>query len=181
MPSFTFMARDANGKSQNGMQNAATASEVVSQLRGRGWIVLQVESAFNQGPSLARSLNPAHWLPATGFDLEMGLLQIATMLRSGLTLLAAIRTAGEQVRRPAMGDFWRRVYARIEEGSSFASALSADQLKFPEFVVQLVAVGEQSGQLETVMTRAAQQLERSREMRVRLFNALMYPCIVLFM
>ncbi len=182
MPSFLFSARDGSGRPQSGTLTAGSPGDVTAQLRSRGWIVLDVQSASaKSGLDLFARLNPAMWLPATSFDVEVGLQQIATMLRSGLTLMSAIKTASEQVRRPAMGEIWREVYARIEAGSSFTEALRAHPRHFPEYVVQLVKVGEASGQLEVVLNRAAEHLERGREMRVKLFNALMYPAIVLIM
>ena len=38
---------------------------------------------------VAERLNPRYWLPPTGLDVEMGLQQLATMIRSGLNLLFA--------------------------------------------------------------------------------------------
>jgi len=182
MPSFVFTARDGSGRPQNGTLSADSSGELVSQLRGRGWIVLdvQADTAANKGASL-ESINPVNWLPATKLDVELGMQQIASMLRSGLTLLSSIKTASEQVRRPAMGKIWRNIYERIEEGSSFADALARHPACFPEYIVQLVRVGEQSGTLETVLVRGAEQLERSRDLKITLLNALMYPAIVVIM
>jgi type II secretory pathway component PulF len=135
-----------------------------------------VQGARRAAGRLSRAgfwLNPANWLPATRFDVEMGLQQLATMIRSGLTLLSALKTASEQVRRPAMRRAWMGIYDRIETGSSFAGG------RFPPMVVQLVRVGESSGTLDIVLTRAAEHLERSRALRATLLSALMYPAFVL--
>src|SRR5579863_6791201 len=111
MPSFTFTARDPSGRTQNGELVAETTGALVNELRGRGWIVLDVQTATApSGPSLLARLNPIYWLPPGRVDVEIGFQQIGSMLRSGLTLLSAIQTTGEQARRPSMTRIWERIY-----------------------------------------------------------------------
>lgn len=182
MPTFLFEARDSTGRPQRGTLEAASANALVSSLRQRGWLVLNVQAASDAvAPAaiLAR-LNPFAWLPPRMVDVELSLQQIAVMLRSGLTLLTALRTVAEQARRQKLHRIWEHVAERIQEGASFADAMSAYRC-FPRLVVQLVRVGEQSGSLELVLTRAAAAMESQRNLRTSLLTALAYPSIVLVM
>jgi type IV pilus assembly protein PilC len=182
MPEFIYTARTPEGRSRNGTLLSAGMTDALNDLRGRGWIVLEVQAARNAAGVLRRAafyLNPVNWLPATRFDVEMGLQQMATMIRGGLTLLASLKTASEQVRRSAMRRVWLRIYERIESGESFADSLASERNRFSPMVVQLVRVGESSGTLDIVLTRAAEHLEKSRAVRATLFTALMYPAFVL--
>ena len=120
MPDFSFLARDSSGRPQSGTLAADNPSQLAAQLRSRGWIVMEVSNADQQALSIGRMLamaNPVRWLPATRLDVELGMQQLATMLRSGLTLLSSLRTAAEQARRPAMAKVWTLIAERIEEGS----------------------------------------------------------------
>ena len=182
MPEFSYMARDRSGQPQNGVLTADSPSQLAAQLRGRGWIVMGIESVTRPGATLGGLLqlaNPSRWMPATRLDVELGMQQLATMLRSGLTLLSSLRTAAEQARRPAMARVWRQIAERIEEGSTFADALMAHGRLFPTMAIQLVRVGEESGTLDIILKRAATHLERSRQVRTTLLTALMYPAFVL--
>ena len=67
---------------------------------------------------------------------------------------------------------------KIERGSTLADAM-AEHPCFSHMVVQLVRVGEQTGILEQVVTRAAESLERRRQLRTHLLTALFYPTLVL--
>src|SRR5262245_48516687 len=100
MPTFSYVARDAAGRPQQGLREAASAAAIVNQLRERGWLVLTVSNAQEAGTSFDWSvvLNPLAWLPPRSVDVELSLQQIAVMLRSGITLLAALKTTGEQAR-----------------------------------------------------------------------------------
>jgi type II secretory pathway component PulF len=182
MPEFSYSARDANGQPQNGVQAADSPGQLTAQLRGRGWVVLDIAPAAGSSLSVGAMLSrghPRYWLPPSRLDVELGLHQLATMLRSGLTLLSSLRTAADQARRPAMANVWKQVARQVEEGSTLAEALGSHRRLFPPMVVQLVNVGEQSGSLDVVMNRAATHLERSRTLRGALLTSLMYPAFVL--
>jgi type IV pilus assembly protein PilC len=111
-------------------------------------------------------------------DIEVGMQQLASMLHNGLSLLSALRTVAEQARRPSAAALWRQVAEAIERGSSFSGALEAQRRRFPDYVIQLIRVGENSGELDAMLTRAAEHLEQSRNLRTMVVNALAYPMIV---
>ena len=124
------------------------------------------------------ALDPREWLPARSVDVELGLRQMAVMLRSGLTLLDALTTVAEQAQRRTMGRIWRQVADEIQQGASLGDAMGRHP-RFSLMVVELVRVGSQTGQLEPVLTKAATSLEHRRHIRTSLLTALTYPTIVL--
>ena len=123
------------------------------------------------------SWNALGWLPARSVDVEVGLRQIAVMIRSGLTLLDALNTASQQAQRPAMGRMWASVADQIQEGSSLGDAMIR-HARFSPMVVELVRVGSQTGRLEPVLIKAAESLESRRNLRASVLTALAYPLIV---
>ena len=77
-----------------------------------------------------------------------------------------------------MRKIWERVADRIQAGSSLADAM-AEHKCFSKLVVQLVRVGEQTGNLEQVVVRSADILEKRRQLWSSLVTALAYPTLVL--
>ena len=180
MSSFTFVAHDGSGQVQRGNFDAASASAMAGNLRERGWLIIDIRPAAGQ-PTLSDQvavLNPLHYLPPRSGDVELSLHQLAVMLRGGLTLLAAIRTAAEQSGRLTMRKVWEQVADRIQAGSTLADAM-AEHRCFSKLVVQLVRVGEQTGNLEQVVVRSADILEKRRQLWSSLATALAYPSLVL--
>ncbi len=180
MATFTYEARTGAGQRQTGVKEGASAAEVVTSLRSRGWLVLNVRPVEGNAQSTdwREILNPLAWLPARSVDVELSLQQIAVMLRSGLTLLAALKTTAEHARRPAMRKVWTRVTERIQQGATLADAMK-DHACFPRIVLQLVRVGEATGTLDVVMSRSAEALEHRRLLKSQVITALTYPTIVL--
>ncbi len=175
MPTFAYAARDRSGRAQQGSLDAPTPSAVAADLRGRGWVVVQVRPAAARPATETRG--GGGWLPVRSSDVEVSLRQIAVMLRSGLTLLSALQTVAEQSPRKAIGRIWADVSRRIQEGAGLAEAMAIHP-QFSPLVVQLVRVGEQTGYLEAVLNRAAAGLEERRRLRGQLVSALTYPAIV---
>ncbi|HYV38784.1 MAG TPA: type II secretion system F family protein [Gemmataceae bacterium] len=175
MPVFSYVGRDAAGRPQRGTQEAPTAAAVVSSLRQRGWLVLDVRSQSSGGSARGKAFL---LLQPRSLSIEISFLQLAVMLRSGLTLLAALKTLAEQNTSRSMAYVWDDVATRIQQGSSLGDAMAAHRC-FGHIVVQLIRVGEQTGTLEQVIGRAADTLERRRLLFTQIATALTYPAIVL--
>lgn len=119
-------------------------------------------------------------MPPSSLDLELGLRQLASMLRAGLSLLPALRTAADQARSRRPARLWNALADRIEAGLSLSEA-AATLRAFTPYVSALVRVGEQSGELDSALRRAADHLEQRRAARAILVNALIYPVLVLLL
>lgn len=175
MPSFAYTILNASGSRVNGELEAVTSSAAAAQLREQGWTVITVEETRED--SARRRWSPSELLWIRSLDVEVSLYQLATLLRSGLTLLAALRLVAEQSERGRLRRVWEDVVATIEGGSSFAEAMEPHGC-FNRLVVQLIHVGEQTGHLAPVLERAALALEKKRLLRAGLITTLMYPAIV---
>lgn len=176
---FQVTAKDSAGVRRTFRRDAATATALASELRSEGMLVLGIEEVAR--PSAWPVFSLARLLPMSVFDVEMGLRQLASMVRSGVTLLLGLQTVSEQAGRPRSAEAWERVRNRIYAGGTFAAALEEQRGVFGEITVRLVDVGERSGELEHALTRAADQLETRRNLRTAVVNAVLYPCITVAM
>lgn len=180
MPSFTYVARSGDGRIQRGALEASSPGALRTTLLNRGMRLMSFEEEaekLSTWDQLARYINPWEWLPPRSLDIEVALEQIAVMLRSGIGLLTALRTVAEQAQVTAMRRICLELAADIEEGSSFADAL-ASQKRMPTIVVQLVRVGEATGNLDMVLESAAKHIAQRRQNVTQLITALAYPLFV---
>lgn len=181
MATFAYVARMPDGRVQRGVEEAATAAAIVASIRGRGGAVIDVRLQSIEGAPFSeflQLLRPSGWLPARSLDIENSLLQAAVMLRAGVTLLSALSNVSDQALRASVQTIWRSISQRVQQGSSLADAAKS-QRAIPPLVVQLIRIGEQTGNLEAVLRRSAHMMERRRRLRQMLVTALLYPVIVL--
>lgn len=184
MPIFTYRAKDAQGQTRAGTSEAESAARLAEELRGAGLAVLEISPARGRAAradGLPPRWHPAWLLPVTSLDVELGLRQVASMLRSGVSILAALKTAARQSDRPRAARVWAELDARIRTGANLSDAMARHRGVFSDYVTQLVRVGEHSGELDVSMTRAAEHLELHRNVRMMVVNALIYPLIATLM
>lgn len=104
---------------------------------------------------------------------------MTVMLRSGLTITESVDIAADQ----ATGNM-KKVLTDIRNGISSGKSFSAGLAKYPRvfspLYVNIVDVGEKSGTLVESLEQLSVQLEKQNELRSKIFQALLYPVIVLF-
>ena len=188
MPRFDYKIRDSEGRTLTGSLEAESVSAAAQSLRSAGAAVLDVrpstgkDSPGANGPvRLPSPAHPAWLLPVTSFDVELGIWQLSSMLRSGLSILAALETVAAQSRRPRAARAWLDIRERIQRGESLGDAMERHRRMFGPYIVQLVRVGERSGEMDTALARAAEHLASHRDIRMMVVNALIYPAITLLM
>ena len=177
MASFAFTARDDVGQTQTGVIDAPSAALVASQLRDRGWIVLNVnQEAGLEASAPSKSLLGRLFRPRS-IQIELSLRQLAVMLRGGISLLSAMQTLATQSDNKAIRNAYEELIDQVQQGRPLSDAMEANA--FPGFVVRLVGVGERTGILETVLVRGADMMQTRRNTVREIRTALTYPLIVL--
>ncbi|MDO9520897.1 MAG: type II secretion system F family protein [Pseudohongiella sp.] len=107
------------------------------------------------------------------------LRQCASLLKAGLPLVQTLDICLESVVNTAFRGELQRVRDQLTEGSSFYAALRGGSLGRDSLLLSLVQAAEQSGTLETMMEKLAQDYEKTEQLRARVQSALMYPIAVL--
>ena len=101
-------------------------------------------------------------------------------MASGVPLLESLRIAGKVLTNLVLRQDSEAVAERVQEGSSLNRALK-ESGRFPPMMVHMVASGEASGELETMLQRSATNQERELEMTMGSMMSLFEPLMVVFM
>lgn len=179
MPAYSFEALDAQGATQKGLIDADTAKAARSLLRARGLVPLAVEPAMGanaQGSGLHRTLWGGRVFGATG--LAVWTRQLAGLVCSGLPLERALSALAEEAEKDNQRRLVASLRAEVNAGVSFATALAQHPREFSPIYAGVIAAGEQSGQLGTVLERLADDLETREALKAKLIGASLYPAIV---
>jgi len=99
---------------------------------------------------------------------------------SGVNVIEAMSISAQVVRNIPMRDAILTATNRVREGSGIKNALYKSKL-FPPMTLQLIASGENSGELEQMLERASNQLEREQVTLIAYIVGIMEPVIILAM
>jgi len=105
---------------------------------------------------------------------------LSTLLKSGIPLLKGLEIVEKVVNNTVVARAIAQAKENITEGASIAGPLKASGA-FPPFVIQMIASGEQSGELEFLLEKAATAFEREVETAVNGIVKLIEPIMILIM
>ena len=104
----------------------------------------------------------------------------STLTSSAVPVLEAMRIAGEVVTNLPMRDAVQDAAARVREGAPIGRSLGASKM-FPPMMIHLISSGETSGDLETMLDRAATNQEREMDSILGAAVGLLGPLMILVM
>jgi len=121
-------------------------------------------------------------LPALGplfrtLALERSFAYLGMLTRSGVDLTRAIQVTAEALADPVVSARWQAVIGRLERGAALAEALRAEPLISPA-AAQLVAIGEEAGQLDRQFDKLHRLLRATAERQLRWPVALVGPAML---
>ena len=114
-------------------------------------------------------------------DVAMLTRQLATLVGAGIPLVEAVSALIEQVEKEELQKTLALIRDRLNEGTSLAKALEPHAHIFPPIYTNMVAAGEVSGTLETVLERLADFMEKQAHLRSKVGGALAYPILMLLL
>ena len=105
---------------------------------------------------------------------------LATLIRSGVPILQALEIVAETVNNGVISRAIRDVQDSVREGESLAAPLSKHPT-FPAMVVQMMAVGEETGALDTMLNKVADFYDQEVEAAVAALTSLIEPILIAVM
>jgi general secretion pathway protein F len=181
MPAYTFEALDAQGATQKGLIDADTARSARSMLRARALVPLLVEPAMGApGATTSKGLNITLWggRAFSATTLAVWTRQLAGLVSAGLPLERALAALTEEAEDEKQRNLMASLRSEVNGGSPFARALSQHPREFTPIYTGVIAAGEQSGLLGTVLERLADDLESREALKNKIVAASLYPAIV---
>jgi general secretion pathway protein F len=177
MPAYKFEALNAAGKTITGLLEAENLKAARTQLRTQQMVPLDVTQVASAGTQTGNSLRMSRRVfNSTG--LAVWTRQLAGLVGSGLPLERALTALSEEAEDQRQRELVAHLRSEVNAGSPFARALGSAPREFDEVYRAVVAAGEQSGALGTVLERLADDLEERQALQAKLIGATLYPAIV---
>ncbi len=172
---FSYSGVDRRGQKVTGSIRGKNAASVKLLLRKQGINVSQVNKKSD--PIKIPFLDGKKKI--TPLEISIFVRQLATMMKAGVPLVQSFDIVADGLDNESMKEVVLGIKLEIEGGSNFATSLQKYPALFDKLFVSLVASGEQSGALETMLDRIAVYKEKSEALRSKIKKALKYPISVI--
>ncbi|MHC4972574.1 MAG: type II secretion system F family protein [Planctomycetota bacterium] len=173
MPLYRYEALGTNGQRVTGNLEAADERAAAATLKDRSLFIT------NLGPGAAAAVRRRRRAGKVGSqDLAFFFRELALMTRAGVTLLQALQVCERQSGNEALAEVATRLSEQIRAGRSLSQAMAGQDRCFGRLTVRLVASAEATGEMDPVLDRIADIIERRANLRRSLFTSLAYPAIV---
>jgi len=102
---------------------------------------------------------------------------LGTLIRSGVPIIQSLRISAESVGNDVIAEAVMQAADRIKEGQSISTPLEESKV-FPPMVTQMILVGEESGELETMLLNVAQFYDQEVDRAVEQLTSVIEPILM---
>lgn len=175
MPGFNYTAIDRNGKRVRSSLDASSIETAKSSLRGAGYTILDIK----EQTTLNRDIEIPFLGKPKAKDMAVFCRQFVSILRAGVSVASVLSMLGQQTGNKKLRAAIREMQADVEKGEALATSMRRHPKIFPAILVNMVAAGESSGNLEDSFRQMELYFDRSKRTKSKVTSAMIYPCVLI--
>jgi type IV pilus assembly protein PilC len=174
-----YTAKSYSGETKGGEMEVKNERDLAAQLRTEGFILTSFKEMVdkNQNSIQVKFMDRFKKVPLS--EKMIFTRNLGVMISSGMPLSRAIDNLSLQTKNKTFSKILKEIFDNIQSGATFADSLAKYPGIFNELFVNMVRVGETSGNLEEVLTILAVQLEKEHELISKVRGAMMYPAVII--
>jgi type II secretory pathway component PulF len=172
MNNYLYKAVDANGGVIKGIVEGLDASSVRNNLTSRGLYVLYIKDSSKFLKKINDKLTT--WRIKRKDVIEFS-SNLAIMIRAGVPILSALEDIITTMTNESMKSTLIDIRKNIEMGVKFSDALNLHESVFPNILIRLARVGEETGRLDQSLLEVSKHLQKLDDLAATVKRALIYP------
>ena len=175
MPVFEYKGLDQSGRHLKGSLDAESLREAKEELKKQG-IFLQDLKARAQGSSGKSRIFSKKKTQTK--DLAVFTRMLSTLLKSNVPLVEALEAIAGQTAEPYFAGVIVHIKEQVNEGKPFYISLREYPAVFDNIFVSLCESGETAGNLDDILEKLAELMEKRSEIAGKVASAMIYPGIL---
>lgn len=173
-----YTAKNYSGKTKSGELDVKNERDLAAQLRADSYILTSFKEIGGNKKNKSKIKFLDRFISISLTDKLMFTRNLSVMIASGLPLSKAIKNISFQTKKKKFKSILDEVYNNIQAGNSFADGLAKYPGIFDDLFVNMIRVGEVSGNLEETLNILALQLEKEHELTSKVKGAMVYPAVI---
>lgn len=175
MAKYKYRVMNSDGEKINGSYEADSKEQVIDYISANGYYPLKVEEVIE-----SKNIQVKFVQKVKLKDLAVFCRQFYTMLNAGVPILTCLEILSEQIENEKLRKATRQVQEEVEKGGILSEAMKKHEDVYPNLLVSLVASGEASGNLDSIMLRMATHYEKENKINNKVSSAMVYPMVLSF-
>ncbi|MBI3593222.1 MAG: type II secretion system F family protein [Nitrospirae bacterium] len=176
MKFFSYKAINPDGLMIRGIAEADNIDSVFESLSTKGLSILDVKRANTTIASLKKAFS-ARKIKRTDIIEFAGSLSV--MLRAGVPIITALDDIVNALENRYLKNIVADMKRMIETGMRFSDAIEAQRGIFPDILVRLARIGEETGRLDKSLADVADHLQKMEDLAQAIKRALIYPAFTI--
>ena len=174
MAVFNYKVVDRDGKNKKGTIEAPNRDGAEKKLKSEGYSIMSLtEQSSPLGDiSLFKKKVKSR-------DLGVFCKQFSAVIKAGVTIISALELMGDQIENKTLKKAIMDARTYVEKGGTLADAFRVNPDVFPPIMINMVAAGEMSGNLEICLDRLVEHFEKDNALSSKIKGAMTYPIVVL--
>lgn len=175
MPDYKYKAITSNGAKIEGIHTCDSKDEVIELLRKNKEFPISIDEVI-EGSTKITFFDIFSKVKSK--DISIFCRQFYTMLNAGVTIITCLDILRVQTDNKKLKMAISAVYEEVQKGRYFSESLKDQSDVFPELLINMVAAGELSGTLDTIMSRMALHYEKENRITNKVKSAMVYPLVL---
>lgn len=175
MATYTYKAKNWDGKIVTADMDCESKEVCISKLREKGYFVINIAEKKGGGGGSFGSLFGGS---VSSQEVSIFARQFATMIGSGVPLVRCLTILQSQAENQTFKKIIGQIRTDVEGGATFSKALEKHPKVFTNLFCSLVKAGEIGGILDVILERLAEYLESSEALKAKIKGAMTYPVVV---
>lgn len=175
MPVYNYKAINRSGKTVKNSLEAASLDSAKSSLRSAGYTLLDIKE---QG-LLDKDISIPFLDKPSSKDMALFCRQFLSILKAGVPIATVLSMMTQQTENKKLSAAIRDMQTNVSKGEALASSMRRQDKVFPSMLVNMVAAGEESGNLESSFGQMEVYFERLKRTKSKVIKVMIYPCVIL--
>ncbi len=174
-----YTAKNYSGQTKSGELEVKNERDLAAQLRAENFVLTSFKELESEKTGEVKVKFFDRFVRISLTDKLMLTRNLSVMVSSGLTISRAIKNISLQTKKKRFTLILEDIFNDVQGGKTLADGLAKYPGIFNDLFVNMIRVGESSGNLEEVLDILATQLEKEHELMSKIKGAMTYPAVIL--
>ena len=166
---YKYTAKTTNGKVIRGSAESSSVCELALHLRKNEVFLIKCRKVIK--------ITEIYTKPNLK-TISMFCKQFSICIKSGIPICEILNLLYEQILHKSIKNSLITIKENVQKGNSLHSSMKKTFNVYPEFMINMIYLGEESGKLDTILEELSRYYEKEHKLIKKFANSMIYPCTV---